>query len=423
MPVWIVAVVIAIGCLELVLLAIWQRNGYWDFSDGVYAMSARQFVHGLLPYRDFATAQPPPVYLAGAALLAVHDGLWSLRAGLGLVDLATAVLVAVSVWQMTERAVPAMVAGGVAMLLPISLHEHAQLTPETLAAPLLLLGAIWSARSARASAAGGVLALAAACKVAFAAPALAIIVTTRWRRSVGLAFVLVAAVLAAASFLVFGSGLWRGAVEAQLQVGRNSVHDVAGLLSQAAWNELPLLIGAILALVYARRRIPESRDPELVRTLAACAGGGLLLGLTVFKQGSYINVLVVAEPPLLALAVAGAAWAWTRAAGSRLLIGAVCALLGLQSLSLLTSPSDPWLARRPLAASGLEWNQSPSTTSREVTAARNCPPSRAYSGAPYIAFLARRRMPGSQPDLFILEQASANRVFARQAAADRPLCP
>src|SRR5947209_19422140 len=138
MPVWIVAAVVAIGCLELLLLAVWQRNGYWDFSDGVYAMSARQFLHGLLPYRDFATAQPPPVYLVGAALLAVHDGLSSLRAGLGLVDLATAALVAVCVWQMTERPAPAIVAGGVAMLLPISLHEHAQLTPETLAAPLLL---------------------------------------------------------------------------------------------------------------------------------------------------------------------------------------------------------------------------------------------------------------------------------------------
>jgi hypothetical protein len=40
-----------------------------------------------------------------------------------------------------------------------------------------------------------------------------------------------------------------------------------------------------------------------------------------------------------------------------------------------------------------------------------------------VAFLASRRMPGYQPDLFMLEYASANASFARRAAADQPLCP
>jgi hypothetical protein len=71
----LVVLLIAGGAAEFALLALWQRNGYWDFSDGVYAQSAREVVHGLAPYRDFAAAQPPPVYLLGALLLLIHDRL------------------------------------------------------------------------------------------------------------------------------------------------------------------------------------------------------------------------------------------------------------------------------------------------------------------------------------------------------------
>jgi hypothetical protein len=41
--------------LELALLAAWQRNGYWDFSDGVYAETARVLLHGHSLYTDTAT--------------------------------------------------------------------------------------------------------------------------------------------------------------------------------------------------------------------------------------------------------------------------------------------------------------------------------------------------------------------------------
>ena len=61
------------AALELALLLAWQRNADWGFSGGVYADSAREFLHGLVPYRDFAAAQPPPAFLFGALLLAVGD--------------------------------------------------------------------------------------------------------------------------------------------------------------------------------------------------------------------------------------------------------------------------------------------------------------------------------------------------------------
>jgi hypothetical protein len=409
--------------LEMALLALWQRNAYWDFSDGVYAQSARELLHGLMPYRDFAAAQPPPVYLAGALLLAFHDGLAALRAGLALADLATAALAGLAVWRLSGRFPLALAATAAAPLLPISLHEHAQLVPETLAAPLLLAGAIWVARVPRAAAAGALLALAAACKLAFGLPALAIALASPARRRALLGLVLTGILLAALSLAVFGTALWREAVDAQLQAGHASLHYAGGLLAQGAWSELPLIAGAGAAVLLATRDPLLLREPALARTLAAAACAGLVLALTVFKRGSYIGVLAVAEPPLLCLAACGAAWAWEHSRRSRPVVAALGMLLAAQSLSLLASPADPWAAKRPGAASGLAWQAGPAAVDAAVSAARACPRTLAYSGAPYVAFLAARRMPGRQPDLFMLAHARADSAFAKRAARDNPRCP
>jgi hypothetical protein len=421
-----VAATAVVGALlvEFILLAIWQRNGYWDFSDGVYAASSEQLLHGLAPYRDFAAAQPPPVYLFGALLLSVHDGLASLRAGLALLDFTTAALVGICTWRVTGRRGPALIAAVAAPLLPITLHEHAQLTPETLAAPLLLAGALGCARPGRGATGGGLLlALAAACKLAFVIPALAIALASPARRRASAALTSAAAALAIASLVVFGTQVWRQTVTAQLQVGGASLHYVAGLAAQAAWNELPLIPAAAFALSLARKHAEEGRDRPFVHTLAAAAAGGLTLALTLFKRGSYVNVLAVAEPPLLVLATAGLAWAWQRSGRERYLVAALVTLIATQSISLLASPADPWAATRPFARSGLTWSASPAQVDTAVSKALRCPTTRAYSGAPYIAFLADRRMPGNQPDLFMLEYAHEEASFARRATRDQPRCP
>jgi hypothetical protein len=419
----VVALLLVGAVVEFVLLAVWQRNGYWDFSDGVYALSARELLHGLAPYRDFAAAQPPPVYVAGAVLLAVHDGLAGLRAGLALVDLVTGVLVGVAVWRLSGRRWVAVAAAGIAPLLPISLHEHAQLTPETLAAPLLLGGALWCARRPRATAGAVLLALAAACKLAFVIPAIAIALASPARRRTVAVLVASGVVLGGVSLAVFGTGVWREAVQAQLQVGRAPLHYAAGLVAQGAWSEMVPVIAALVAVVLASRDRVLVREPALLRTLAAAAGAGLLLVLTVVKRGSYINVLVVAEPPLLSLAACGAAWSWERWHPWRPLIVALGAVVALQSISILTSPANPWAAKRPGAQSGLAWSASPATVDRAVSAARRCPSNVAYSGAPYVAFLASRPTPGDQPDLFMLKNARDDANFANRAAIDQPRCP
>ena len=421
-----VAVAVAAGfVVELVLLAVWQRNGYWEFSDGVYAQSAREFLHGIMPYRDFAAGQPPLVFLLGVGLLAIHDGLASLRAGAAFADLITAVLVGLCVWRLTGLRAVAVATALVSPLLPIGLHEHAQFVPETFAAPLLLAGALLCARPHRAEGGGVLLALAVMCKLAFAVPALAIALSTRYRREATLTLIVALVLFAIASVAAFGDGVWRDAVHAQSQVGIASLHYVGGLIAQGAWNELPLVLPAAAGvwLVWTERQ--QAPDPELMRTLVAATLAGLLLALTVFKRGSWINVLVVAEPPLLVLAAAGAAWSARRSPAAWMAIVLLAALLTAQVVSLLVDPADPLIAKRPGAQSGLAWTAGPATVDRTVDKARRCPPVLAYSGDPYFAFLSDRRMPGNQPgeQLFTTEHAPVDAAFAQRANADQPRCP
>lgn len=61
------ALVLYVG--ELVLLAAWQRNGYWEFSDGVYADSARELLQGHYLYSDVAAPGPGRVALCPAVRL------------------------------------------------------------------------------------------------------------------------------------------------------------------------------------------------------------------------------------------------------------------------------------------------------------------------------------------------------------------
>jgi hypothetical protein len=419
---WLVGLGAAV-VLQFALLALWQRNGYWDTSDGVYLLTGREWLHGLLPYREVAAAQPPPVYLVAAGLLWIHDGLGPPRVGLAVVGLATAGLVGLAVWRLCERPGLTAIAVLVAPLLPITLHEHAQLIPETLAAPLLLGAALTCTARPQRGACAVLLALACACKLAFVLPALAIIAVSPHRGRLLMITVAVGALLAAVTLIAFGSAIWRGAVIAQLHVGRTSSHEVVGLIGQGAWNELPLVALALPALMLARRRARVVRDLPLARALAALAAAGLVLILTVVKQGSYIDVLAVAEPPLLALAVCGAGWLSEQGAAARALTALLASWLAVQSASLLLAPGAPWAATRPFAASGLRRSAAPATVDRLTRQARACPVGRAYAGAPFIAFLADRREPGNQADTFITTASPTNARFARLAAADIPTCP
>jgi hypothetical protein len=415
-----VAVFLLGGIALLVALRVWQGDAYWSYSDGVYALSARLVLHGHDLYHEIAAAQPPPVFYAGALLLAVHGSLDTLRVGLSFLDLATAALVLAATWRLTARRAVAVAAGLLALVTPLALHDHSLLTPETLAAPLVMGAALLGSRSSRAAVIGGALgALAAACKLAYVLPAVGIAVAVRRRGYV--AGLLVAGGLAAAVALVaFGSPLVRGTVTAQAQTGFATFGDVAGLWAQAAWNLLPFAVPVVAAIALRSR----AADPALLRALLGALAGALLVLVTLLKQGSYLNVLVVAEPPALTLAAFGAVALWEARARAAVAVAAAGVLLGAVEIgSLLASPGDPVLYGRPLAKSAPGRVLASDAVDRRVAAARACPRGEAYSGPPYLAFLARRRMPDDQPDQFILLHASTFRHLRDAAGRDRPRCP
>ncbi len=408
----------------LVLLRLWQGDAYWEYSDGVYALTGRLVLHGSALYRDVAAAQPPPVYFVGAGILAFGDSVAVLRAGLSVMALVTSLLVLLCVWRLTRSRPAAVVAGLLALVTPWALREHAQLVPEPFAAPLLLGAALAGSRSARGATVAGALAvLAVAFKLAFVVPALAVLLAARQRGRALLAAGLVGLVLAVGFLLVFGTPLLDGAVRAQRQTGTAGLHYVGGLWAQAGWNLLPLLACAALAWPLWRSPTHDGERP-LLRTLAAAAAGSLLLLLTLFKHGSYLTVVLVAEPPLLCLAAAGiVAAVRAHAAGRLALAGAAVVLAALEVGSLLVSPRDPSLFTRPLAASGPAWTWSSAQVRRQVSLLQACPPGVAANGPPYLAFAAGHRIAGDQPDQFIVANAAILARFRRTAERDQPRCP
>lgn len=52
-------VVATLGLAILVALGVWQGQGYWEYSDGVYSLTARLILEGRELYREVAGAQPP----------------------------------------------------------------------------------------------------------------------------------------------------------------------------------------------------------------------------------------------------------------------------------------------------------------------------------------------------------------------------
>lgn len=255
------------GCL-LAALVIWRGRAYWNYSDGVYLLSGREWLDGWAPYGDFAAAQPPGIYVVSAGLLGIHDAASTVRVALAFLDLLTAGLVGWTVWRLARDRRVAVVAGVLAPLPLMTLHETAQLTPETLAAPLVMAAALLAARRSTSAVAGVAGAGMIMLKLAFAVPALAIALASQGRRRALAGLGAAVAVMGGASWLVFGPSLWREIVVAQLASGRASVHTISGLWAQAAWNAVPLLGGCAAALVLRRR----SSDPPLLRVLAAAGG-------------------------------------------------------------------------------------------------------------------------------------------------------
>jgi hypothetical protein len=403
----------------LALLFLWERGNYVNYAEGVYLESSRMIVHGAVPYRDFVAAHPPLLFYTGALILRAWDSIDGVRVLLSIVSLATAGLTTIAVFRLTLSRLGAGLAGLAVILAPWSLHEHATLTPETFAAPLLLAAALLSSRR-RAAALGGVIAaVAVGFKWPYLLPGLALAVTATGRARYLFSLVAVVVVGAVLSVALFGAGdLYRQLVVAQEQVGWHSLRQFGGLAVQAAWNLLPLLVTAVVAARLARR---SAADAALFRALLVLAITTLVLVATIAKTGTYLNVIVPVEPPLIALGVAGSVWAvrarrrWVPVLTAAWLFGAV------QVAAFLSDPTHPGFFVRPLSAPAHAW-VGERTVAAQLRQARRCPRKAAYSGTPFLAFLADRRMPGNEPDQFLL-MTRVGAAAARAAAADTSRCP
>lgn len=430
---------LVLAAATLVALAAWQGQSYWEYSDGVYSLSARQLLEGQALYRDFAGAQPPPLYLLGAGALALSDTPAAIRVLMALCEAATSLLVLIAVRRLTGRPGIALVAALACFVTPWALREHAQLLPETVAAPLLMGAALAAGRRGGAVAAGVLGALAASFKVVLVLPALAIVLATRERRRGLSGLAAAGAALGLAFLLIFGEPLWSNVVAAQAQTGRAALSHVVGLWAQAGWTLAGLLL--LAALAWPRRsaitdpdlvgRPQTFLDDPLARTLLAASLGSLLLLGTLLKHGSYLTVVVVAEPPLLCLAASGIAAVLGDRARSRdvaawraraVAAAAAVTLLVAQATSLLLAPEDPVLFTRPLAASGPSRVLSDAEVARIAAAIRRCPAGSTYAGPPYLAFVAGRAIVGSQPDQFMIHNAASLEHFRRAAQDDGSVC-
>ena len=355
---------LVLAAAALAALAAWQGQGYWEYSDGVYSLSARQLLDGQALYRDFAAAQPPPLYLLGAGALALSDTPAAIRVLMALCEAATSLLVLVAVWRLTRRPGVALGAALACLVTPWALREHAQLLPETVAAPLLMGAALAAGRRGGALAGGhprrgrGVLqgrvrAAGAGDRArgARAPPRADGLRRRRRRRS------------RSPCLLVFGEPLWTNVVAGQAQTGRAAL-ELRRRPVGAGGLERSRRCSLLAALAWPRRA--ALADADLARSLLAAALGSLLLLATLLKHGSWLTVMVVAEPPLLCLAACGVAavlgereraTAPARAACVAAAAAAAVALLAAQAGSLLARARRPGrvhaAVRRAAPARGL----------------------------------------------------------------------
>jgi hypothetical protein len=164
-----------LGMAVLVVVHVVLRDTLWNTEEGVYALTARLLLHGHRLYRQVAAAQPPVVYLVGAAILWIHDSLEWLRFVVALGQLTAGVIAAQLVWRITRSAIASVVTVAVMMLAPWAVQEHGMLTPELLSLPVLL-AAISLCRDRRAVPATGLLcALLVFIKVPYLLPAVVIV--------------------------------------------------------------------------------------------------------------------------------------------------------------------------------------------------------------------------------------------------------
>jgi hypothetical protein len=403
---------LVLGAAVLAVLHAWRGDAYWNYSEGVYALTSRLLLRGHDVYGHVVAAQPPWQFGFGAAALWIHDSLGFLRLAVGAALLAAGGLSAVTVWRLTGNRWAAALAPALTLLTPWALHEHGALTPELLAPAPLMGAALLASRERTAAAAGALAATAPFLKWPFGLALVAIVALSASPRRAAVGAAVALAVQALAFTAIFGGGLWTDSLLAQLHSGHRGLGYLKGVFGQAAWS----LAGLVVLAAFALRG--ETRDPPLRRVLAGLAVAQLATLVTMTKNGTGLNILVPIEAALVPLALAGAVRA------PRPLVAVLAAFTLAQSVSLVASPRTATPFIFPTSERGA-WGivQTRDQIRADVAAARACPPGVAYNGPPFVAFLAHRPMADDQPDQFLPFHSSTLAATAARMAAVRRLCP
>lgn len=406
---------------------LWRGQSYWNFSEGVYLATARAVADGAELYTGVVAAQPPPLFYLGAALIELSESLLFVRGALGITTVVTGALVAAVVGRLTGRRGVAVAAGVAALLTPWTIHEHATLTPDPLAAAPLLAAALLAARPGGRSGAiaGGLAALGASLKLSFLLPAVAILLVARRRGAYAAGALAAGGALAAVTLAAWGFAAWDNLIVAQRETGFQ-LDALPGLVAQTIWNLGPLVLLAGLAYLGRTR----ARDPALLRTVLALFLGSLALVATFVKDGTYLNTLVAAEPVAVALAATGLVWfledrsllrARRREAAAAAALA--CAVVAVQSAIVLVFPQGPVGFGNPFLSRAPGYELSEDQVERAAAAARGCAAGAPYSGSPFVAFVAEREVPAGQPDRFIVGEAAVHADRRAEIERDGPLCP
>jgi hypothetical protein len=394
-----------LGGLALIAVHLALAGTYWNSEEGVYALTARLLLSGHELYRQTAAAQPPVVFLVGAGLLAIHDGLEWLRLGVAGFQLGAGLLAAQIVWRTTGSLIGSIVAVPATLLTPWAVHEHGSLTPELISLPFLLGALLASRRERTIPVAGMLCGLLPLIKLPDVLPAVVIILCATNIRRTALWAAGTFLIALAATLLLGGDAFWRDVVVAQSQSQLRPVGLVKGWWLQAAWTLSGLVVCSLLAF-WLRR---TATDQGMLRAVLMTSLATSVTLVSVLKTGTGLNVTVPVEAVLVPGALSGAVLTWRLARRDRgrwlwvaTAISALAILTLAQSLSLILSPSDPEPFLRPGSAQ-VGWAEAASKSQLRsaVNAARACPKGSVFGGPPLIAFAADRRMPADQPDAFI----------------------
>ena len=426
------------GAVALLAVHLLLLHTYWDYSEGVYALTAHMMLHGGDLYGQIVGAQPPGVFLAGAALLAIHDSVEWLRFGVACLQLGAGLIAARIVYRVTASRFATTFTPAAMLLTPWAVHEHGALTPELVALPVMLGAALLSADRRRGVAAGALCGVLVLIKLPLAIPALVIVVmaTDRRRAAVTAAGVLVAGL--AITTAAGGANVWRDIVIAQLHSGARTLGQLSGFWAQTGWNVLGLLVCAAAAVHWRA----AARDRRLLQIAIALALANLLTFLSNFKLGTGLNITVPVEASLVPLATCGTVFAVRAAArraprretaagtvarrGGHGWPAAVCALAIVftlaQSISLIASPGNAIPFERAFSAPAWEITLTGAQFEQAVARARTCPPGVPYAGAPLVALAAGRGLPAGQPDEFLPGHSSTLAAVNARILAARPVC-